>query len=129
MRNPNPVVWFEIYVEDMSRARAFYEKVFDISLSELPMPPMESGPTSMFAFPGDMTTFGSGGSLVQMPGFSPGGSGTIVYFGSEDCAIEEARLKEVGADIIRSKTSLGEFGFMVLAHDSEGNVIGIHSMK
>ena len=25
----NPVGWFEIYVEDMDRAKAFYEAVFD----------------------------------------------------------------------------------------------------
>ena len=24
---PNPVVWFEIYVQDMARARKFYETV------------------------------------------------------------------------------------------------------
>ena len=26
--NPNPVRWFEIYVQDMDRARKFYETVF-----------------------------------------------------------------------------------------------------
>ena len=31
----NPVVWFEIYVQDMDRARAFYETVFDCRLEAL----------------------------------------------------------------------------------------------
>ena len=26
---PNPVVWFEIYVSDLQRARNFYETLFD----------------------------------------------------------------------------------------------------
>ena len=28
----NPVTWFEIYVEDLARAKAFYESVFNCSL-------------------------------------------------------------------------------------------------
>ena len=28
----NPVGWFEIYVQDMERARAFYEKTLDVQL-------------------------------------------------------------------------------------------------
>ena len=31
----NPVGWFEIYVQDMGRAKAFYEAVFDVTLEEL----------------------------------------------------------------------------------------------
>ena len=29
----NPVVWFEIYVDDMERARAFYETVLAVTLA------------------------------------------------------------------------------------------------
>jgi predicted enzyme related to lactoylglutathione lyase len=32
--NRNPFVWVEIYVQDMPRAKAFYEKVFGIALSK-----------------------------------------------------------------------------------------------
>ena len=35
---PNPVVWFEIYVQDMSRAQAFYEAVFQCRLAPLGAP-------------------------------------------------------------------------------------------
>ena len=31
----NPVGWFEIYVQDMPRARAFYESVFAVQLQKL----------------------------------------------------------------------------------------------
>jgi predicted enzyme related to lactoylglutathione lyase len=31
----NPVVWFEIYVQDMPRARKFYEAVLDVKLEKM----------------------------------------------------------------------------------------------
>jgi|GEM_PF-2350047 len=31
--------------------------------------------------------------------------------------------------VYKSKLSLGDYGFMVLANDTEGNMIGIHSME
>src|SRR5688572_14268462 len=31
----NPVGWFEIYVQDMQRAKAFYENVFGLKLARL----------------------------------------------------------------------------------------------
>ena len=34
----NPVGWFEIYVQDMDRAKAFYEKLLGIKLSKLDNP-------------------------------------------------------------------------------------------
>ena len=33
----NPVSWFEIAVTDMKRAKQFYEMVFDVSLTHLPL--------------------------------------------------------------------------------------------
>ncbi len=32
----NPVVWFEIYVENMARAKAFYEATLDVKLEMMP---------------------------------------------------------------------------------------------
>jgi hypothetical protein len=32
---PNPVGWFEIYVQDISRAKAFYEAVLQTQLQRL----------------------------------------------------------------------------------------------
>ena len=42
----NPVVWFEIYVQDMERAKKFYEAVFQTELEKLNNPELE-----MWAFP------------------------------------------------------------------------------
>lgn len=125
----NMVGWFEIYVSDMNRAMDFYKHVFQVEFSEMPVP--NGKDMEMQAFPGDENQgkYGAPGALIKMEGYEPSGSGTIVYFSSEDCAVEEARIKEAGGKVITSKVSLGEYGFMVLFSDSEGNTLGIHSMN
>ncbi len=128
MKNKNPVVWFEIYVDDMNRAKKFYEEMLHVQLTELPNPTDDGA--QMMAFPGDMESKNSaGGTLVKMDGFKAGNNSTIVYFQSEDCAIEEARIEASGGKVIKPKMPLGEYGNMVLASDTEGNMIGVHSMK
>lgn len=56
----NPAVWFAIYVQDMPRAKAFYEGVFGEKLSQLDNNPSNE----MRAFPGEMDKYGSPGALV-----------------------------------------------------------------
>jgi hypothetical protein len=130
MENINPVVWFEIYVDDLNRAKEFYETVFQLQLNEMPMPESTEDSMKMLFFPSDMESKNSAsGALVKMEGFKAGNNSTIVYFMSEDCSIEEARITAAGGKVIKPKVSLGDYGAMVLATDTEGNMIGIHSMK
>lgn len=119
----NPVVWFEIYVQNMDRAKAFYEAVFTTRLQHLDSPSAE-----LWAFPMEMNAPGSAGALVKMEGVSSGGSGTIVYFSCADCAEEAARVIPAGGRIMKPKFSIGEHGFIALAFDTEDNVFGLHSM-
>lgn len=122
----NPVGWFEIYVQDIERARRFYESVFDCQLMKLDT---QSSDLKMWGFPMEQQQYGSSGALVKMKGFPSGNNSTIVYFHSEDCSVEEGRVASAGGAIQRSKMSIGEYGFISLVIDSEGNMIGIHSMK
>lgn len=124
----NPVGWFEIYVNDMQRAKKFYETILATKLDELPTPPGDEN-FQMYSFPSNMTSYGSGGTIVKMEGFNAGGNSTIVYFVSEDCSIEEARIESAGGKIFKPKMSIGEYGFIVLATDTEGNMFGLHSLK
>lgn len=123
----NPVRWFEIYVQDMQRAKRFYEAVFQIQLERLNNP--NDSKLEMWKFPSDMNQGGSSGALVKMPGFSSTGNSTIVYFGSADCSIEETRVKDAGGRVEKSKFSIGQYGFISLVYDSEGTMIGLHSME
>lgn len=130
--NSNPVVHFEIYVQDMPRARAFYEAVFATRLEQMPNPAPDM-PAEMWFFPMDkvagMSRYGSGGMLVKMDGFVPGGGGTLVYFGCEDCAVQATRAEANGGGLVQGKMAIGEHGFCALVRDTEGNVIGLHSMQ
>jgi len=53
----------------------------------------------------------------------------LVYFGCEDCAVVGKRAVAVGGSIEREKLSIGQYGFIVLGVDTEGNRIGLHSMN
>lgn len=125
----NSVGWFEIYVEDMSRAKKFYEGVFKVNLEALSNPATEEQSLEMWSFPGDMVSYGANGALVKMPHFPVGRNSVLIYFSCEDCSVEEARIKEFGGMIEKSKFSIGEYGFIAIGYDTEGNMFGLHSMK
>jgi hypothetical protein len=118
------VRWFEIYVQDMARAKKFYEGVFGAKLERLNTPGLE-----MWSFPMRMNQTGCAGALVKMEDVPSGGNSVIVYFGCEDCAVEQERAAKSGGRVAREKFSIGEYGFVSLAFDTEGNMIGMHSTK
>lgn len=120
----NPVGWFELYVQDLKRAQAFYEATFKVALQALPNAPVE-----MLVFPGGPEGYGCPGALVKMEGKDSGGGGTIVYFSCADCAVEAGRAAGNGGEIVKEKFSIGDYGFIVLLRDTEGNMIGLHSME
>jgi len=120
----NPVVWFEIYVQDMARAKAFYEGILNVQLQ-----PIESPEVEMWAFPMLDIAPGAMGALVKMDGCPSGGNSTLVYFSCVDCAVEAGRVQENGGQVVKEKFSIGEYGFIALVSDTEGNMIGLHSMQ
>lgn len=124
----NPVGWFEIYVDDMARARTFYETVLAVKLEQLGAPGGYDD-LQMFAFPMDSGSPGAAGTLAKMQGIQPGGNSVLVYFSCADCAVEAGRVAEAGGRVHRPKESIGEHGFIALAFDTEGNMFGLHSMS
>ena len=126
MKN-NAVGWFEIYVENMDRAKKFYQSVFGVTLEHLGSPTSEPS-VELWAFPGDMSASGATGALVKMPGFPVGRNSVLIYFSCADCAIEERKVKEFGGKIEKSKFSIGSYGSISLVYDTEGNMFGLHSM-
>ncbi len=126
MTKMNAVGWFDIYVNEMDRAVAFYETVLGNKLEEIVDP---TGETQMMSFPADMSSYGAGGALTKSAHASPGIGGTILYFSVADCAEQQARVTEAGGTIVRPKFSIGEFGWITLCMDTEGNMIGFNSMR
>lgn len=122
--NNNPVGWFEIYVQDMDRAKAFYEGVFGVQLAKLDSPEIE-----IWAFPMDNERYGAPGALVRMPGFASGANSVLIYFTCADCAVEAAKAASSGGKLEKEKFSIGQYGYISLIIDTEGNMIGLHSMQ
>jgi uncharacterized protein len=127
-QHKNPFTWVEIYVEDMSRAQKFYETVLQIQM--IPMqPPGDFGDLEMLSFPCAEGGHNISGALCKTSDMKPGAGGTLVYFTCEDCAIEAARVESAGGKVLQGKFPIGEHGFCSIFMDTEGNTIGLHSMK
>lgn len=122
--NPNPVNWFEIPVNDLDRAKDFYEHVLETELSL-----NEMGPLQMAWFPTAADAAGSTGTLIKAEGYTPSHDGTMVYFGVENIDATLGRVAEKGGKILNPKMSIGEYGFVAHFEDSEGNRVALHSKK
>ena len=128
MKKTNPVGWFEIYVEDMERAKTFYETVLRIKMSALPLPKSE-GEGIMWAFPWEDDTPNTSGALVKHKTGKPSTGGTLIYFSCHDCSVELSRVDAAGGIVKAQKFSIDDYGFCGIALDTEGNTIGFHSNR
>jgi predicted enzyme related to lactoylglutathione lyase len=118
--------WFEVPVQNMDRAIAFYEKAFDCKLSK-----QEMGDLVMAWFPWDQEKLGAGGSLVLHKDFykTSDFAGPLIYFSSENCEIELGRVEKAGGSVLINKKMIApDIGYVGVFLDSEGNRIAVHSL-
>lgn len=120
----NPVGWFDLYVANLNRAKAFYETVFNITLIDASP---EWGKQSFFPF--NPKNPNISGALVEKTDFIPGQNNTVIYFETEDILMVEQRIVNAGGKIVQPKMSIGEFGYISIFIDIEGNTLGLHSHK
>jgi hypothetical protein len=122
----NMVGWFELPVTDIQRAKKFYDKVLDISISIHDLEGLKMG-----WFPMAPDKQGASGSLVQHEMYVPSDKvGALLYFSCSDVATELSRVVAAGGSIIQPKKEIGGgHGFMALIKDSEGNRVALHSQK
>lgn len=75
---------------------------------------------------------------VRLPGenagfpvrrFPSGANSVLVYFRCADCAVEAAKAAKAGGRIQKPKMAIGQYGHIALVLDTEGNMIGLHSMQ
>ncbi len=118
----NPVHWFEISVNDMDRARKFYECALGLQLG---LNRVES--TLMAWFPTTEGGAGCSGALLKSEGRTPSHDGTMIYFPVPDIEAVLARVEANGGRTLTPKTDIGEYGFYATFEDSEGNRVGLHS--
>jgi uncharacterized protein len=123
-KTENPVQWFEIPVNDMERAKKFYESVFDVQLKLVAL-----GELVMAWFPWAQDGIGSAGTLVKAQSYVPSHSGSMVYFSVEDISVILERVAKNGGKILNPKSAIGEHGFVGHFEDSEGNRVALHSTQ
>ena len=119
----NMVGWFEIPVNDMERAKVFYETVFQVEIKVV-----DFGGLLMGWFPDRGEVQGAQGTLIRQERYIPSKEGTLVYFISEDVQNELDRIEGAGGKIYQPKTQISpEHGYMGVFIDSEGNRVALHS--
>ena len=113
----NAMVWFEIPVTDMKRAKSFYDAVLQTSLQE-----DNTGPNPMAIFPVKDQKTGLAGHLY--PGTPNGGGNTVHLLAPEPLEDSLSRVGEVGGKVVSDIISIpaGRFAY---CQDPDGNSIGL----
>ena len=77
-----------------------------------------------------METGGIGGCIIKGKGYEPSAKGSLVYLsGGDDLSIPLSKVEAAGGKILMPKIAIGANGFMAHFTDTEGNKVGLHSMK
>lgn len=119
----NAINWFEIPVTDISRAKKFYESIFEINMGEMEVPGMKYA-----MFPFDPMKGKVAGGLAQSAMHTPSATGSIIYLNANpDLQNVLDRIEHAGGKITMLKTSIGQNGFMAFFTDTEGNTMALHS--
>ncbi|MFS4471005.1 VOC family protein [Chryseobacterium sp. T20] len=122
MKSTNPVVYFEIPVNDLERAEKFYSAVFNFSFEKEIIDSYE-----MALFPFEEKNIGITGALAKGDVYKPSKNGVIIYFKTENIDRTLEKAVQNGGSVLYSKRIDEKYGFAVAElEDSEGNRIAIH---
>ena len=119
----NTIVWADIPVTDMDRARKFYSAVLQADIEMMP------GSDDVALLPGDPMGGDVSGDLVKGENSTPGTGGITIYLDSAgDPEGMIARAVAAGGQVAMPVTDMGEMvGSIGFFLDSEGNKIGVHA--
>ena len=121
MQKSNPVIYFEIPVNDLKRAVEFYKNVFNFQFEEEIIDEYE-----MALFPFYDNEMGISGALAKGDVYKPTTDGVIIYFRTDD--IDEALRNVISqkGEILYPVKKNEKYKFLVAEFlDSEGNRIAL----
>ncbi len=118
------VQWFEIYVDDLSRARHFYTSVLGCEFELI-----TNGAIELAIFQPSTDFLSCPGALLLHPMRKPSSEGTIIYFTVNNLGEIENRILDAGGKIHLSRRKIPSRGAISLASDSEGNTIGLFTTE
>jgi predicted enzyme related to lactoylglutathione lyase len=116
----NPFVHVELNTTDVPKAKAFYEKLFDWKLEDIPM---DNGAYTMINV-GDGT---GGGMMKQLVPGAP--SSWLAYVLVDDIAAATKKAKSLGATIMKDVTEVMGMGSLSIIIDPTGAVFGLWEPK
>jgi uncharacterized protein len=117
---PNPFVHVELNTTDVAGSKAFFGKLFDWKLEDIPM---GDGTYTMIG-----VREGTAGGIVKHP--KPGAhSMWLPYVLVDDVAASTAKAKSLGATIVQDVTEVMEAGWMSIIMDPTGAVLGLWKAK
>lgn len=120
----NALNWFEIPALNIERSKKFYETIFNIEMTI-----MEMGDEKLAMFPFAPGSGKLSGAIATGPYHKPSTEGTFVYLNANPAMDNVlAKVEQAGGKIVQPKFSIGANGFCAYIMDTEGSVVGIHSM-
>lgn len=126
-KHSNALNWFEIPVTNLTRAKKFYETIFQIKMELMP----EMLSMKMAAFPWEMGSEKVNGALCESEIHQPSMDGVVIYLNANP-SIQEVldRIEPAGGQVLMPRTEItSELGYMAFFIDTEGNKVGLHAMK
>jgi uncharacterized protein len=108
----NPFVHIELQTHDVPKAKAFYSRLFDWKLEDVPM---DGGSYTMIGV-GE----GTGGGMIRSQALAGAPPQWLAYVAVADVAASTRKAKELGAKVVMDKTQVGEIGWMSILTDPTG---------
>jgi uncharacterized protein len=118
----NPFVHVELNTLDPEKAKAFYSKLFQWQLEDLPNDFVPTGTYTIIKV-GEGT---GGGIMKQVPG---GPSGWLAYVYVDDIHAATQKAKSLGAQIMTDVTEVTGMGWLSFIRDPTGAVLGLWQPK
>ena len=118
----NPFVHVELNTPNPERAKAFYSKLFQWQLEDVPNPAVPDGTYTVIKV-GEGT---GGGIMKQIPG---GPSGWLAYVQVDDLHAATQKAKSLGAEVMKDVTEVMGMGWLSFIRDPTGAVLGLWQSK
>lgn len=116
----NPFVHVEINTTDVAKAKAFYGKLFDWKMQDMPM---ENGTYTLIEV-GEGT---GGGMMKQLIPGAP--SAWLAYVQVDDIKTATKKASELGANVMKECMEVKDMGWLSIITDPTGAMLGLWQTK